>query len=158
MAAVSGTFPFGAPLHPVVQLDRGPKDVFVLGVYSSAVHARWIGPDGRTRIRALAVANEPRIFWTGEGAAEMVARIPVPPEAGRLEPADPQFNGPSGRALGERILQPLSLDRSRVWCADLVTHSCQNPGQAQAVRERYAPPADKHGWPTRPENMSHSQT
>ena len=35
----SGSFPFGEPLRPVVQLDRGPKDVFVLGVYSSAVHA-----------------------------------------------------------------------------------------------------------------------
>ena len=29
-----GAFPFGEPLRPVVQLDRGPKDVFVLGVYS----------------------------------------------------------------------------------------------------------------------------
>ena len=48
--SVSGTFPFGEPLRPVVQLDRGPKDVFVLGVFSNAVHARWIGPDGKTRI------------------------------------------------------------------------------------------------------------
>ncbi len=58
MSSATGTFPFGEPLRPVVQLDRGPKDVLVLGVYSSAVHARWIGPDGKTRVRALAVGNE----------------------------------------------------------------------------------------------------
>ena len=45
MQLVRGTFPFGEPLRPVVQIDRGPKDVFVLGVYSSAVHARWVGAD-----------------------------------------------------------------------------------------------------------------
>ena len=147
MGAISGTFPFGEPLSPVVQLDRGPKDVFVLGVYSSAVHARWIGPNGKTRVMALAVANEPRIFWAGEGAAEIIARISVPREAGSLVPAKPDFNGPSGRALDERILKPLGLDRSRVWCADLVTHSCLNPQQGKAVRERYTPLARKHGWP-----------
>ena len=32
-------FPFGAQLHPLVQVDRTPKKVFVLGVYASAVHA-----------------------------------------------------------------------------------------------------------------------
>ena len=34
-------FPFGQKLHPLVQEDRTPKKVFVLGVYASAVHARW---------------------------------------------------------------------------------------------------------------------
>ena len=36
------TFPFGQPLKPVQQLNRSPKKAFVLGVYASAVHARWI--------------------------------------------------------------------------------------------------------------------
>ena len=61
-----GTFPFGQPVLRVVQRDRGPKRVFVLGVYASAVHARWIGPDGRQRIGAVAVASEPEIFWRGD--------------------------------------------------------------------------------------------
>ena len=34
-------FPFGQELHPLVQEDQSPKKVFVLGVYASAVHARW---------------------------------------------------------------------------------------------------------------------
>lgn len=35
-------FPFGEELKPVLQQDRTPKKVFVLGVYASAVHARWV--------------------------------------------------------------------------------------------------------------------
>jgi len=63
-----GHFPSGQPILPVRQADRSPKRVFVLGVYASAVHARWISPEGRTRIAALAVASEPEIFWPGLGA------------------------------------------------------------------------------------------
>lgn len=33
-------YPFGEEVHKVVQQDRSPKKVFVLGVYASAVHAR----------------------------------------------------------------------------------------------------------------------
>jgi hypothetical protein len=53
-----GTFPFGQPAEALVQQDREPKKVFVLGVYASAVHARWIGADERDRVKALAVASE----------------------------------------------------------------------------------------------------
>jgi hypothetical protein len=41
-----GTYPFGSPLHPVVQTDRTPKKVFVLGVYAgrgSGSRGRWLG-------------------------------------------------------------------------------------------------------------------
>ena len=34
-------YPFGEIVHPLIQQDRTPKKVFVLGVYASAVHARW---------------------------------------------------------------------------------------------------------------------
>ena len=43
-------FPFGETVHPLVQQDRGPKKVFVLGVYASAVHARW-RKDWKSRTR-----------------------------------------------------------------------------------------------------------
>lgn len=96
MSQTLGTFPFGAAVHRIEQLDRTPRTVFVLGVYSSAVHARWLDERGRTAVNALAVASEPCIFWPGEdGMAEIIARIPVPPEAGCLEPAAPMYNGPS---------------------------------------------------------------
>jgi hypothetical protein len=35
-------FASGQPILDVVQTDRSPKRVFVLGVYASAVHARWV--------------------------------------------------------------------------------------------------------------------
>jgi hypothetical protein len=53
------TFPFGDPITPVRQADKTPKRVFVLGVYASAVHARWVADGGRTIINALAVAAGP---------------------------------------------------------------------------------------------------
>ncbi len=106
-------FPFGEPVLPGVQHDRTPKRVFVLGGYAGAVHARWLDPTGRTAVNALAVASEPDIFWRGEGTDEVMARIRVPSEAGRLVDADcgaPRFNGPSGRALDPRprASQPLA--------------------------------------------------
>jgi hypothetical protein len=46
------TFPFGQPLRRVEQQDRAPKKVFVLGVYTSAVHARWLDVLGNTTVTA----------------------------------------------------------------------------------------------------------
>jgi hypothetical protein len=59
-------FPFGQPLKLVKQRDRTPKKVFVLGVYTSAVHAKWLSAEGKRLCQALAVASEPEIFWNGE--------------------------------------------------------------------------------------------
>lgn len=140
-------FPFGQPLHTVQQTDRTPKRVFVLGVYASAVHARWIGSDGKDVVQALAVASEPCIFWKGQGAADIIKQISIPPELGKLEAADAQFNGPSGIALDERILAPLGLTREDAWLCDLIPHSCANVGQQKAITERYAPLVGQYGLP-----------
>ena len=57
-------YPFGEIVKRLEQQDRNQKQVFVLGVYASAVHARW--KKGNEIIcQALAVASEPRIFWDG---------------------------------------------------------------------------------------------
>ena len=135
--AVVGAFPFGRPIETLVQTDRRPKRVFVLGVYASAVHARWLGTDGRTIVNALAVASEPEIFWRGEGVGEMVDAIPIPPGAGRLAPAGLNLNGPSGRALDEMFLTPLSLSRANAWLCDLVPYSCRNERQTAALARSY---------------------
>lgn len=142
-----GTYPFGAPLQRVVQRDRTPKRVFVLGVYASAVHARWVGPDGVELVRALAVASEPTIFWVGDGADEIVSRIEVPTAAGRLVAAAQQSNGPSGRALDSSFLTPLGIRRADAWLCDLVPHTCLNKGQRAAIEEKYVPRAHL-GLPT----------
>jgi uracil-DNA glycosylase len=132
-------FPFGSVLRPVVQTDTSPKNVFVLGVYASAVHARWLGPDGKTRVKALAVASEPYIFWRGDDAEAVINAIDIPSQAGRLVPAAANLNGPSGVALDERFLVPLGLSRGDAWLSDLVPHSCLNPSQAKALAREYEP-------------------
>ena len=142
-----GTFPFGQPVQKVIQADHAPKSVFVLGVYASTVHARWEGADSREIVKALAVASEPYIFWRGDGADEIIRQIDVPEPLGRLVSADRRFNGPSGVALDELILQPLGLDRSDVWLCDLVPHSCMNSGQKRAIKRAYLPVAEKYNLP-----------
>ena len=142
-----GTFPFGQPVKCVAQADRGPKRVFVLGVYASAVHACWRDANGVLLVRALGVASEPCIFWRGEGVEDIISTIDVPLEAGRLLPADDCFNGPSGRSIDDDFLEPLGLTREDAWLSDLVPHSCMNECQAAAVSRCYAPLVERLGLP-----------
>jgi hypothetical protein len=142
-----GTFPFGQPVREVVQTDRTPKRVFVLGVYASAVHARWVGTKNNTIVKALAVASEPCIFWCGEKAEAIIQQIPIPPQIGKLVPAEKRFNGRSGVALDKEILKPLRLSRDDAWLCDLVPHSCANPAQTKAIKDKYKDVAEEHGLP-----------
>jgi hypothetical protein len=134
-------FPFGEPLRVVTQQNRTPKKVFVLGVYASAVHAKWFSPEGKLISPALAVASEPCIFWTGDTneAAQIISHIQIPQEAGYLQVADKQYNGSSGRALDELYLSPLGYSRNDAWLCDLVPYSCQNQNQANAIERAYNP-------------------
>ena len=143
------SFPFGQPIHCVEQVDKSPKKVFVLGVYASAVHARWCDNRGKELVKALAVASEPEIFWCGEDseARSFISSIKVPSVAGYLEPAAKSFNGPSGRALHELFLEPLCLARDQVWLCDLIPHSCMNQGQSNALWREYYSVIDKYELP-----------
>jgi len=139
-----GTFPFGQPVQEVVQADHTPKNVFILGVYASAVHARWISVREKTVVNALAVASEPYIFWRGDDTEEIIQQITIPKELGRLVPAKQEFNGPSGIALDDLILNPLGLERKQAWLCDLVPHSCVNPSQRRAIEREYIPIAKEY--------------
>jgi uracil-DNA glycosylase len=140
-----GIFPFGQPVQELLQKDRTPKDVFVLGVYASAVHANWKDTNNKTVVNALAVASEPYIFWRGENADSIIQQITIPQEAGKLIPARQDFNGPSGIALDDLILKPLEIDRQSVWLCDLIPHSCVNPSQSKAIERAYLPIVSKFG-------------
>ena len=134
-----GVFPFGKPVQILIQENRTPKKVFILGVYASAVHARWIDSNSKELVKALAVASEPYIFWRGENAESIIRNIGVPEGCGKLEPADSKFNGPSGIALDDLILKPLGLEREDAWLCDLVPHSCMNSDQEKAIKREYLP-------------------
>jgi hypothetical protein len=98
-------FPFGQQLKKVQQTNRSTKKAFVLGVYASAVHAKWIDADGKEEIKALAIASEPCIFWRGENAERIIAAIKIPDLLGTLTiPSDDTLNGPSGLARDNLFL------------------------------------------------------
>lgn len=143
-------FPFGQEVRPVVQQDRTPKKVFVLGVYASAVHARW-KRDGNVICPALAVASEPRIFWDGnKGEAEkIIGKIKIPKELGTLEPAASNLNGPSAKVLDEHILAYLSDKKDKIradfWLCDLLPETRLNPSQVKVIDEKYNPWVKQYG-------------
>ena len=132
-------FPFGQPLKKVIQESKTPKKVFILGVYASAVHARWIDSKGKQKVAALAVASEPEIFWTGENADKIISAIEIPKELGKLVTPGKNLNGPSGRTLDEKILSPLGLTRKDAWLCDLLPESRVNENQQKAIKKHYTP-------------------
>ena len=132
-------FPFGQELKKVEQEDRTPKEIFVLGVYASAVHARWVDKNGKQKVSALAVASEPEIFWTGVNTEEIISEIKIPEELGRLTaPANKMLNGPSGRALDSLFLKHLGYNRETAWLCDLLPESRVNKKQRIAIEKHYS--------------------
>ena len=139
-------FPFGETVHRLVQQDRSPKKVFVLGVYASAVHALWKDDNGIV-CRALAVASEPRIFWDGNPreTADIISRISIPEQMGTLEPAGAHLNGPSAKVLDNQILAPLGLSREDAWLCDLLPETRLNDDQSRILEKKYKPKAKSYG-------------
>ena len=140
-------FPFGSQRKKVEQKDKSPKKVFVLGVYASAVHAKWIDKDGKIKVNALAVASEPYIFWKGDNAQQIIDDIQIPKELGKLIPADKRFHGPSGKALDDLFLKPLGYTRQDAWLCDLLPYSRINPNQQKAIERHYNPLIIKFNLP-----------
>lgn len=132
-------FPFGQELKKVKQKDQTPKKIFVLGVYASAVHARWTDNNGKQKVSALAVASEPEIFWTGLNAEEIISKIEILEQLGRLTiPTNKMLNGPSGTALDSLFLEPLGFDRKNAWLCDLLPESRVNEKQRNAIDKHYS--------------------
>lgn len=141
-------FPFGQIVRPLRQEDRTPKKVFVLGVYASAVHARWTKPGEKHPIcAALAVASEPRIFWDGniDEAREIISKIKIPKELGTLEPAGSNLNGPSAKVLDNNILAPLGFTRKDAWLCDLLPETRINDSQKKVIKDKYNPKISEFG-------------
>lgn len=139
-------FPFGEAVRPLVQQDRSPKKVFVLGVYASAVHAR-LKNGNRTVCQALAVASEPRIFWDGnpKEAEDIISGIHIPEQMGTLEPAGTHLNGPSAKVLDYHILAPLGFTRKDAWLCDLLPETRLNHNQFKIIQREYEPKAKLYG-------------
>ena len=133
-------YPFGERSLPLTQEDRSPKKVFVLGVYASAVHARW-KKGGEVICEALPVADEPVLFWDGnpEEEKEIISRIRIPEELGVLEPVGNRINGPVSRVLDEDILAPLGFARDDAWLCDCLNEARLFPSEYIEIRDKYNP-------------------
>lgn len=140
-------FPFGSQLQKVEQKDKSPKKVFVLGVYASAVHAKWIDVHGKVKVNALAVASEPYIFWKGDNAQKVIDEIQIPEELGKLIPANKHYNGPSGNVLDKYYLEVLGFTRDDAWLCDLLPYSRINDNQQKAIEKHYNPLIKKFHLP-----------
>jgi uracil-DNA glycosylase len=142
-----GRFPFGAPVRPCGDRQPSPSDAFVLGAYPSAVHVRWAPPPS-TRLRpiaALAVDNEPTVFWDGGDAEDRV-------EAWRDQYFDPawgevstaRLNGPSGSWLRSNILEPLTdAGAANQFVTDCLTTYRLSTGAATRLDDTYEALATK---------------
>jgi hypothetical protein len=130
---------------------RGAAELFVLGVYPSALHARWRRPDGAV-VAALAVDDEPAVFWDGADAAaridrwrELVGWSPAWGSTGAVP-----GNGSSGRHVLEHVLRPLGVPAGRTHFTDcLPTYFVKRGSSSQtaAIRKVYDPFAARHGLP-----------
>jgi hypothetical protein len=125
------TFPFGSRSTPrPPRRPCGDVAAFVLGVYPSALHVRWTLPSwwpGQQRVvGALAVADEPTVFWDGADAEELVAawkesiEFREGDDQGDWGTAAAAGNGTSGRPVRERVLRPLGADVDETWFTDAV--------------------------------------
>ena len=159
------TFPFGRPsTSRPPRKPVGSAALFVLGVYPSALHVRWTPPnwasgvEGVGPIGALAVDDEPMVFWDGAGARERVEqwRHDVGFEAGDEEGAwgnvSAAGNGTSGQSVTERILEPLGVAPDETWFTDLIDRYFVKYGggkeQGDAIADRYEPFAKEAGLPS----------
>jgi hypothetical protein len=146
-----GTFPFGRPLESSKPGAKGPRRLFLLGAYPSALHIRWTPPPGHgRRVQALAVDNEPEPFWDGADQEERVAewRQAVGWGAHLGQAAGPGgLNGSTGRAIDDDVLTPLGVARTDAWLTDCLDTYHLSVGMAEAIREVYDPLAQSLGLP-----------
>lgn len=140
-----GRFPFGAPVQPCGDRQPDPCDAVVLGAYPSAVHVRWAPPraSGFRPISALAVDNEPTVFWDGADADDRVNAWKeqyFDPAWGDVSTA--RLNGPSGSWLRSNILDPLSAaGAENQFVTDCLTTYRLSTGAAARLNDTYEPMA-----------------
>jgi hypothetical protein len=116
----------------------GPREVFVLGAYPSALHVRWHVPGAARPIQAVAVDDEPEPFWTGHDEKARVEQwirdASLPPEWGRVAPCG-ALNGSSGAWVDEQVLRPLGADRARAWITDCLDTYFESTDAARRFAE-----------------------
>jgi hypothetical protein len=156
-------FPFGDPATPrPPRRPAGASAAFVLGVYPSAIHVRWDLPawahsEHGPVVGALAIADEPTVFWDGDNDHELVAawkeRVGFRDgnETGEWGHVRGVGNGTSGRPVRDGVLDALSVGVADTWFTDAINEFYVKRGgaktrqQGDVLDDVYAPFATKVG-------------
>ena len=135
-------FPFGKLISKQDTGISTRRDLFILGAYPSALHVRWEPPTPFKPVRALAVDNEPSVFWTGEDQGKLIdawkEQVGWKNEYGAVSIAG-KYNGSSGLWVNDRILMPLGLKRTDVWFSDCLDIYHSSKGQEKRLLDTYNP-------------------
>ncbi len=141
-------FPFGKSLVGCKPKITCARPIFILGAYPSALHVAWQPPESYHPIAAMAVDNEPDIFWDGANEPELVAAwkkaVEFRPSWGEITGAG-HLNGSSGRWINENVLPILQASRRDVWLSDCLDlyHCSHDP--AARISDTFAPWARENG-------------
>lgn len=143
-------FPFGQPVLPCRLVTTEPRPLFVLGAYPSALHISWSPPHSYKPVKAIAVDNEPWIFWDGRKELDIMKTwtetVQFDLSWGHIEPAK-RLNGSSGIWVDEYVLSPLKISRHEAWLTDcLDTYRCSK-GLAARLKDTYMRMAPEFGLP-----------
>jgi hypothetical protein len=159
------TYPFGRPsTSRPPRKPQGRAGVFVVGAYPSALHVRWTPPAwarselGVSTVGALAVDDEPIVFWDGADAEERVAQWRRDVQFRTGDERDTwgwvhaASNGTSGQRVVDQVLVPLGVSADETWFSDVVDRffikfGHGKRGQADAIAAGYAPFAAAAGLP-----------
>lgn len=141
---MTALFPFGQAVVSRAITITGPRPLFVLGTYPSALHVRWQAPAsaGDVSILAMPVDNEPEPFWAGENEAEHIeswkARCGYQPSWGSVATAAP-YNGSAGVWLDQNVFASFDVTRRDAWITDCLDTYHVGMNVRRALEERFAP-------------------
>ena len=144
------TFPFGEMLLPQDPKIISQREVLILGAYPSSFHIRWKPPAPFMGIKAIAVDNEPSVFWDGSDEQDIfnawLDNISWQSDWGDASPAG-KYNGSSGVWINNNLLAPLGISRENVWFTDcLDIYYCSN-GLKKRIQDTYNPFAKQFKLP-----------
>jgi hypothetical protein len=127
---------FGLPVRSVRPTADGPRSLFVLGAYPSALHVKWESSDGTRLIRAVAVDGEPEPFWTGEDQEDRIERwkaaVGFRDQWGQVKSCG-RLNGSSGAWVRDQVLAPLDAARDGAWVTDCLDTYYESTGAARRL-------------------------
>lgn len=145
------SFPFGRRVKRCSPNITAQRAIFILGAYPSALHIRWTPPNPFKRIRAIAVDNEPEVFWNGEEELRYFDKWKRDSgfdesKWGSVALAK-DLNGSSGRWVDEQVICAFHTRREDVWMSDCLDQYRCSDNLKNRIDDTYSKLPRKLGLP-----------